>query len=33
MGMMYSLLDKMDQGQLQKLKKRAQHIIANQDEY
>jgi deoxyribodipyrimidine photolyase-related protein len=33
MGMMYSLLDKMDAKDLQNIKKKAQHIIANQDEY
>jgi len=33
MGMMYSLLDKMDASQLQQIKAKAQHIIANQDEY
>lgn len=33
MGMMYSLLDKMENNQLQKIKERAQHIIAHQDEY
>jgi len=33
MGMMYSLLDKMDKAQLQSIKKKAQHIIAHQDEY
>ncbi len=31
--MMYSLLDKMDKSQLQKIKNKAQHIIAHQDEY
>jgi len=33
MGMMYSLLNKMDASELQKIKIKAQHIIANQDEY
>ncbi len=33
MGMMYSLLDKMDAKDLQNIKKKAQHILANQDEY
>jgi len=33
MGMMYSLLDKMDKQDLQNIKEKAQHIIANQDEY
>lgn len=33
MGMMYSLLDKMDNNQLKKIKDKAQHIIAHQDEY
>ena len=33
MGMMYSLLDKMDKNDLQAIKKKAQHIIANQDDY
>ena len=33
MGMMYSLLDKMDSLELQKIKEKAQHIIAHQDEY
>ena len=33
MGMMYSLLDKMDKTELQALKTKAQHIIAHQDEY
>jgi deoxyribodipyrimidine photolyase-related protein len=33
MGMMYSLLDKMDSQDLQNIKEKAQHIIAHQDEY
>ncbi|WP_026753390.1 cryptochrome/photolyase family protein [Sediminibacter sp. Hel_I_10] len=33
MGMMYSLLDKMDPKDLRAMKKRAQHIIEHQDEY
>ncbi|MEM5566377.1 cryptochrome/photolyase family protein [Psychroserpens sp. AS72] len=33
MGMMYSLLDKMDSQDLQNIKKKAQHIIEHQDEY
>ncbi|MDG1729798.1 MAG: cryptochrome/photolyase family protein [Algibacter sp.] len=33
MKMMYSLLDKMDPSELQKIKDKAQHIIAHQDEY
>ncbi|WP_431135390.1 cryptochrome/photolyase family protein [Psychroserpens mesophilus] len=33
MGMMYSLLDKMDKQQLQSIKEKAQHIIAHQDDY
>ena len=33
MGMMYSLLDKMDKQQLQDIKEKAQHIIAHQDDY
>ena len=33
MGMMYSLLDKMDKTELQNIKKKAQHIIAYQDDY
>ena len=33
MGMMYSLLDKMDKQDLQNIKEKAQHIIAHQDEY
>lgn len=33
MGMMYSLLDKMDTQTLQNIKKKAQHIIEHQDEY
>ena len=33
MGMMYSLLDKMDSENLSKLKEKAQHIIENQDSY
>ena len=33
MGMMYSLLDKMDSDKLSKLKERAQHIIENPDDY
>ena len=33
MGMMYSLLDKMDKQDLQNIKKKAQHIIEHQDEY
>nr|WP_321227814.1 cryptochrome/photolyase family protein [uncultured Psychroserpens sp.] len=33
MGMMYSLLDKMDRQDLQNIKKKAQHIIEHQDEY
>ncbi len=33
MKMMYSLLDKMDTTVLQNIKKKAQHIIAHQDEY
>ncbi|GAB1857793.1 cryptochrome/photolyase family protein [Flavobacteriaceae bacterium MHTCC 0001] len=33
MKMMYSLLDKMDKADLQNIKKKAQHIIAHQDEY
>ncbi|MEL0456657.1 cryptochrome/photolyase family protein [Flavobacteriaceae bacterium SZ-1-7] len=33
MGMMYSLLDKMDKQQLQNIKEKAQHIISHQDLY
>ncbi|PWH82753.1 cryptochrome/photolyase family protein [Algibacter marinivivus] len=33
MGMMYNLLDKMDKTELQNIKEKAQHIIANQDDY
>jgi len=33
MGMMYSVLDKMDKDKVKNIKERAQHIIANQDEY
>jgi deoxyribodipyrimidine photolyase-related protein len=33
MGMMYSLLDKMDKQDLQNIKEKAQHIIAHQDDY
>jgi len=33
MGMMYSLLDKMDKQVLQDIKKKAQHIIEHQDDY
>jgi len=33
MGMMYSLLDKMDTQKLQDIKKKAHHIIEHQDEY
>ena len=33
MGMMYSLLDKMDKKALQDIKKKAQHIIEHQNEY
>jgi deoxyribodipyrimidine photolyase-related protein len=33
MGMMYSVLDKMKTADVNALKKRAQHIIAHQDEY
>ena len=33
MGMMYSVLDKMDKEKVKNIKERAQHIIANQDEY
>lgn len=33
MGMMYSLLDKMDKQDLQNIKQKAQHIIEHQDEY
>ncbi|UKM63691.1 cryptochrome/photolyase family protein [Flavobacteriaceae bacterium GSB9] len=33
MKMMYSILDKMDSSKLQSIKKRAQHIINNQDAY
>ncbi|MGB5418581.1 cryptochrome/photolyase family protein, partial [Algibacter sp.] len=33
MGMMYSLLDKMNPSELQKIKEKAQHIIAHQNEY
>ncbi|MFD2914736.1 cryptochrome/photolyase family protein [Psychroserpens luteus] len=33
MGMMYSLLDKMDRQDLQNIKKKAQYIIEHQDEY
>jgi len=33
MGMMYSVLDKMDKEQLSNIKERAQHIIEHQDEY
>ncbi|WP_047545597.1 cryptochrome/photolyase family protein [Psychroserpens sp. Hel_I_66] len=33
MGMMYSLLDKMNQNELTKIKEKAQHIIEHQDEY
>lgn len=33
MGMMYSLLDKMDKNQLKEIKEKAQHIIKHQDEY
>jgi deoxyribodipyrimidine photolyase-related protein len=33
MRMMYSLLDKMPKEQLQNIKRKAQHIIENQDEY
>jgi deoxyribodipyrimidine photolyase-related protein len=33
MGMMYSLLDKMDKQVLQDIKKKAQHIIEHQDNY
>lgn len=33
MGMMYSLLDKMDKQDLQNIKEKAQHIIEHQDEY
>lgn len=33
MGMMYSLLDKMDRQVLQDIKKKAQHIIEHQDDY
>jgi deoxyribodipyrimidine photolyase-related protein len=33
MGMMYSLLDKIDKQELQRIKQKAQHVIAHQDEY
>ena len=33
MGMMYSLLDKIDKQELQRIKQKAQHIIEHQDEY
>uniref|UniRef100_UPI0040494747 cryptochrome/photolyase family protein n=3 Tax=Gelidibacter sp. TaxID=2018083 RepID=UPI0040494747 len=33
MGMMYSILDKMDKGELNKLKEKAKHIIEHQDDY
>jgi len=33
MGMMYSVLDKMDSDQLKQMKKRARHIIENPDQY
>ncbi len=33
MKMMYSLLDKMDKQNIQDIKEKAQHIIANQDDY
>lgn len=33
MGMMYSILDKMDKDELIKLKQKAQHIIEHQDDY
>ncbi|WP_299339271.1 cryptochrome/photolyase family protein [uncultured Psychroserpens sp.] len=33
MGMMYSLLDKMDKQDLQQIKEKAQHIIEHQDDY
>ncbi|GAA4977265.1 cryptochrome/photolyase family protein [Algibacter aquimarinus] len=33
MGMMYSLLDKMDKQDLQNIKEKAKHIIKHQDEY
>ncbi|MBN2868847.1 MAG: cryptochrome/photolyase family protein, partial [Flavobacteriaceae bacterium] len=33
MGMMYSLLDKMDKNQLVSIKKRAQSIIENPDNF
>ena len=33
MGMMYSLLDKMDKQDLNNIKEKAQHIIENPNEY